>query len=57
MDETQVNKTDNNSQSSFLPESLKDAVALQKFSAENINQFVEALGKSYISLEKELGIE
>ena len=55
MDETQVNKTDDNPQSSFLPESLKDAVALQKFPAENINQFVEALGKGYISLEKELG--
>ena len=27
----------------------------KKFPAENINQFVEALGKGYISLEKELG--
>ena len=33
MDETQVNKTDDNPQSSFLPESLKDAVALQKISS------------------------
>jgi hypothetical protein len=48
MEDKQI-QTETNPQSSFLPESLKDAAALQKF------KDVESLATGYISLEKEIG--
>lgn len=49
MEEKQIEQTETAPQSEFLPESLKDVAALQKF------KDVEGLAKGYISLEKELG--
>lgn len=49
MEEKQIEQTGAAPQSEFLPESLKDVAALQKF------KDVEGLAKGYMSLEKELG--